>query len=111
MENCREWAKERGQKISGHFSSRRRESERPNERKRKGNLEGWNETGRTNKRRKGRKERERSLIEGTSNRLATGGGTAEGAEKEDFTEAERSTGSSSKGDPVTDGIKRLAALH
>lgn len=67
----------------------------------------------TSKRRKGRKERERekSLIEGTSNRLATGGGSAEGAEKEDFTEAERSTGSSLKGDPVTDGIKRLAALH
>lgn len=28
-----------------------------------------------------------------------------------YSEAERSTGSSSKGDPVTDGIKRLAALH
>jgi len=61
--------------------------------------------------RKSGKKRERSLIEGTSNRLATGRSLAEGAEKKNFTEVERSTGSSSKGDPVTDGIKRLAALH
>lgn len=41
----------------------------------------------TNKRRKGGTERERSLIEGTSNRLAIGGDSAERAEKEDFTGA------------------------
>lgn len=59
-----------------------------------------------------RKEKERkrepSLIERTSNRSATGEGLAEGVEKENY--GGRAFVVEGK-DPVTDGIKRLAALH
>lgn len=58
-------------------------------------------------------KREPSLIERTSNRLATGEGLTEGVEEK------RNYGGRAAAhrfvvegkDPVTDGIKRLAALH
>lgn len=57
-------------------------------------------------------KREPSLIERTSNRLATGEGLAEGVEEKKNYGGRAAHRFVVEGkDPVTDGIKRLAALH